>query len=119
MTQAVALDRREAAAVASDFERQGWQVAVVDGGTTKDDFLVAVGKALGFPQHYGANLDALWDCLNDSAVVSKETALVWDGWETLALEDPDGWAAILQVMVDRAEEEPAFCVVLAGAGGSS
>ena len=33
--------------------------------TTKEAFLEAVGKALGFPDWYGHNWDALADCLTD------------------------------------------------------
>lgn len=33
--------------------------------TTKDDALLEIGKAFDFPEHYGKNLDALYDCLTD------------------------------------------------------
>ncbi|WP_373921681.1 barstar family protein [Undibacterium cyanobacteriorum] len=32
----------------------------------KDDVLQAIGKAFGFPEHFGQNFDALYDCLTDS-----------------------------------------------------
>jgi RNAse (barnase) inhibitor barstar len=32
---------------------------------SKAAMLQAIGEALHFPEHYGANLDALYDCLTD------------------------------------------------------
>jgi len=35
------------------------------GSSSKKAVLQAIGRALGFPKWYGANLDALYDCLTD------------------------------------------------------
>jgi len=37
----------------------------LEGAASKKAVLVAIGRALEFPQWYGANLDALYDCLTD------------------------------------------------------
>jgi RNAse (barnase) inhibitor barstar len=43
------------------------RTAVVPAAESKREVLVAFGKALEFPEYYGANLDALNDCLQDLA----------------------------------------------------
>ncbi|AMM31477.1 Barstar family protein [Sinomonas atrocyanea] len=40
---------------------------VVPAAPSKREVLAAFGTALGFPDYYGANLDALNDCLQDLA----------------------------------------------------
>lgn len=43
------------------------RTVVVPAAASKHEVLVAFGEALGFPGYYGANLDALNDCLQDLA----------------------------------------------------
>lgn len=44
---------------------------------SKDEVLAAIGKAFGFPEHYGNNFDALYDCLTDSVNrAGKQNGLV-------------------------------------------
>ena len=64
-------------------EKAGWRFAYVDGwhDQTRKEFLAAIGAALGFPDHFGKNLDALNDSLRD---LPGPTVLLWDGWCTLA-----------------------------------
>lgn len=45
----------------------GRRTVVVPAAESKREVLVAFGKALRFPAHYGVNLDALNDCLQDLA----------------------------------------------------
>ncbi|MGY4721289.1 barstar family protein [Naumannella cuiyingiana] len=89
----------------------GWRVATLGAapGGTKDDLLGAVGDALGFPDWYGRNLDALADCLTDLAA---PTALVLAGWPWP--EDLPGWAGVREVLDERIADTrwPAFAVVL-------
>lgn len=94
---------------------RGWRVGVVSGGTSLREALDAVGRALGFPSYYGRNLDALWDCLGD---LDHATALVWAGWEPLAVHAPDDWAALLGVLGRRVRTpgRPAFAVVFSAPG---
>jgi len=44
---------------------QHWSEVPLAAVATRRDALVAIGRALGFPDHYGINLDALYDCLTD------------------------------------------------------
>lgn len=55
------------AALADAAERSGYFVFRIDLATaqTKDDLLAAIGKAMGFPEWFGTNWDALLDCLAD------------------------------------------------------
>ncbi|MFB9503262.1 barstar family protein [Saccharothrix mutabilis subsp. capreolus] len=50
------------------------------GARTKSAALAAIGEAMEFPDHYGQNLDALYDCLTDlSWLPEGEHVLVWTG----------------------------------------
>ncbi len=90
--------------------RDGWHVAVMDdAGLTHASVLAAIGRALHFPDHYGQNLDALWDCLTD---LELPTALVWAGWQEAAVADPFDWARVMQVLRERTGEDPPFRLVL-------
>lgn len=95
--------------VVADLTRNGFAVGHVR-ASDKAAFLAAVGPALRLPSWYGRNLDALWDCLTD---LTRPTALVWTGWEDLAVTSPDDWARVLRVLSERVRAEPAFTVVLA------
>ncbi len=95
-------------AAAADLTRRGFRVGTVS-ASTKADFLVGIGTALAFPAYYGRNLDALWDCLTD---LEDPTAVVWTGWQELAINDPDAWARIMGLLRDRVREQPAFSVAL-------
>lgn len=82
----------------------GWHVAVVSGAPDQTEALDALGAALDFPGYYGRNLDALVDCLRD---LERPTALVWAGWEPLAVQHPKAWAAIVEVLRARVDDQAA------------
>lgn len=90
--------------------RAGWRVVRVVGGRTRDEVMDAFATALEFPDYFGRNLDALWDCLRD---VEVPTAVVWSGWEPWAAREPGQWAALRDVVDERAHTPPAFALVLA------
>lgn len=50
---------------------------IIDGERIKtiDDFHLEIKKQLEFPDYYGENLDALWDCLTGS--IDLPVTLVW------------------------------------------
>lgn len=102
-----------ATATARRLTGAGWRVATMDdAGLTHGEILAAIGRSLAFPEHYGQNLDALWDCLTDLA---EPTALVWSGWEDAAVADPGDWARIMQVLRERTDEDPPFVLALCAA----
>lgn len=115
---------RPAAAVVDLLTAAGWRVAVLPAVADLPAFHRRIAAVLDFPAHYGANLDALWDCLSE---LEGPTALVWQGWADLAIGEPQQWARLLGVLRARAEEGaeesagegtvhvPAFAVVLEAA----
>lgn len=96
-------------------EHAGWRFGYVDGWVHQDraGLLKDVGEALAFPDWYGQNFDALTDCLRE---VKDPTALLWDGWATLAREDRTSFDTAVDVFSTRAKDEPAFAVLLRGEG---
>ncbi|MFC7613657.1 barstar family protein [Actinokineospora soli] len=92
---------------------------IVDGSAvrSRSDFYEAVAAALEFPEWFGHNLDALYDCLTDlSWLPPGEHVLVWARPDVLAQIDPAGSRAINAVLSDAVEDftdpERAFKVVL-------
>jgi RNAse (barnase) inhibitor barstar len=69
---------------------------------TKAEFMTAVAEALSFPAWFGANLDALADCLRDlSWLPAGEHVLVWSAPEVLAAADPKAAGAIREVLAEE------------------
>lgn len=65
--------------------------------------------ALGLPEHYGRNLDALADCLSDVVVDAVAggvpgTVLVLTGWDTWSRREPDAAAGLLDVLAHAAHD---------------
>lgn len=85
-------------------ESAGLRFAYVDGwtATTKAEFLAGAGDALGFPETYGQNLDALEDCLRGVGAETSGSVLLWDGWSTLACEDHRTFSVLLDIFASRA-----------------
>lgn len=104
--------------VARTVGSSGWGFAHLDGSriTSREEFLSGAGTALGFPQTYGANFDALADLLDDLGA----TVLLWDGWEGFASADERWFAVALEVLTVRAQAEglPPFVVLLREVEGS-
>lgn len=82
---------------------RGAHTHVVDsaGHTDKLGTLDAIASALSFPDYFGRNLDALYDCLTDlSWLPSGEHVLVWVSSDTLKQADPKAYLAIHSVLSD-------------------
>jgi RNAse (barnase) inhibitor barstar len=76
---------------------------VVEGNGVVDKLSVmdAISAALSFPNHFGRNLDALYDCLTDlSWLPAGEHALIWIGSDKLKEADPRAYLAIRSVLSD-------------------
>lgn len=86
-----------------------WRIGEMDGGVDRREVLGLLGRALGFPEYYGQNMDAAWDCLTD---LTEPTALVWRGWQDLAVTHPEAWAGLLGMFTERCAQQPEFAVVL-------
>ncbi|GAA3521408.1 barstar family protein [Nocardioides daeguensis] len=105
----------DVAAVRHAVEHAGWGFGYVDGAglETRAEVLRAIGSALAFPDHYGANLDALNDCLRD---LPGRTVLLWDAWAGLAHAEPRWFGLVVELLGDRGDAGPAVEVLLRGAG---
>lgn len=108
---------REVADLRAVVEHAGWRFAHLDGWgmETKVEVLDGLGEALGFPAHYGRNLDALADCLGD---LTHDTLLLWDGWGPFALADEPTFTVVTDILSARAGlvRRGAFSALLTGAG---
>lgn len=61
----------------------------------------AIAAALSFPDYFGRNLDALYDCLTDLTWLPVgEHVLIWGGAELLKAADPKAYLAIRSVLSD-------------------
>lgn len=66
--------------------------------------LAELGQVLAFPDWYGANFDALYDCLTDPEWLTQPGCLIYlSGLETLG-EDVDILIAVLQAAADDLRE---------------
>ena len=108
-----------------DLERltkaQGLTFFHIQGEQIKDksQFLRSVADILQFPDYFGANWDALGDCLTDmSWNVSAGYVIVYDHPHILGGNSPEDFHTLVQVFQDSAhfwrKEGMAFLVVLQG-----
>lgn len=81
-------------------ERAGRPFAHLDGRSIDSAARLhdALASELGFPSWYGANLDALADCLRD---VRTDTVLLWDGAFRLAQTAPRVSAVAVELLGER------------------
>lgn len=81
----------------------GYRLVRLDAGAwaTQADFHRDVKAALGFPDHYGENLDAFNDCLRDVALHVPDatgTVLVFTGYDAFARREPRAAPVILDII---------------------
>lgn len=63
-----------------------------------------IGTALHFPTWYGANLDALFDCLTDpDGQAGKASVLLLNGIDNLQQAEPENFSTLLEVFQAVAE----------------
>ena len=81
------------------------RVFLLDGAAVEDceDRHTRLARGLGFPDWYGGNLDALYDCLTD---LSEETTITLTNREALEESLGDGYCRFWRVLEDAAEENP-------------
>lgn len=70
----------------------------------KESVLGGLGRTLRFPDWYGANLDALYDCLTDPDwhPASGQVLLI-SGLNGLQSADPDGYSLLIEVFRSATE----------------
>lgn len=76
-------------------------VAVLEGTAagTRAEFFQEFARALRFPDYFGHNWDAVYDCLTDlSWLPAAGYVLVLDGFGQLATNEPEQWEIGLKVL---------------------
>ncbi|MEV7009713.1 barstar family protein [Streptosporangium sp. NPDC051022] len=99
-----------AAAETGGAPRSGTFVHRIDGSeiTTSAEAMSAIAAALSFPDYFGHNLDALYDCLTDLAwLPAGEHVLVWSRSGILRTTDRAAYEAIRTVLTDAVADDTA------------
>lgn len=87
----------------------GWRIGRLTESTSREAFFREIARVLDFPDWFGRNLDALWDCLTD---LTEPTALIWSDWQPFAVHHRKDWSAVLGLLEERSLEQPGFSVHL-------
>lgn len=86
--------------------------------TGKEAMLADLSAALSFPDYFGANWDALEECLKDLSWLEGDVALVIDRADVPEANAPNDWSTLLDILADGAhfwrDEGRAFSVFLLG-----
>ena len=97
----------------SELRNLGYKVITLESEVFPDveALLVAIGRALNFPDYFGRNLDALNDCLRDVATFdygsdpdSTGTVMSFRHYDRIVKLGRDGAEAILDIFTDRARD---------------
>jgi len=76
-------------------------IAVLDGtdAATRSGFFQELARSLDFPDYFGHNWDAVYDCLTDlNWLPAAGYVLVLDGFDQFATDEPEQWAITLIVL---------------------
>lgn len=96
--------RRAATESAAEKERLCLLKADISPDANKDTALAELGRDLEFPIWYGANFDALFDCLTDTDwQPAKGHVLMIKGIAELRSKDPDDFTTLIEVFKAAAE----------------
>ena len=85
---------------------RGFRVVTVElaGSRDKNAVLAALAKALAFPEYFGHNWDAFYDCLLDLEEETGDgTLLVLRDISGFAKAEPEEFAAAVDALMDAAE----------------
>ncbi|MFK0294166.1 barstar family protein [Streptomyces sp. NPDC090442] len=103
----------------------GWHAAALDlnGVGDKAAFMDRCAAALDFPAYFGANWDALADCLTDLSWCppARGRLLVVTGWQEYAAAAPEDWGVVEGVLADAVgywrDTDTGLAVLMAGGRG--
>jgi RNAse (barnase) inhibitor barstar len=76
-------------------------IAVLDGtnAATRAGFFQEIARVLSFPDYFGRNWDAVYDCLTDLTwLPAAGYVLVFDGFDQFATDAPEQWDIGLKVL---------------------
>ncbi|WP_371597158.1 barstar family protein [Streptomyces sp. NBC_00564] len=86
--------------------KAGWETAVLDlaGVTDKAGLMTACATALRLPDWFGANWDALADCLGDLEwwPAQQGRLILVQGWQEYAALSPADWRLLQEIFADAA-----------------
>ena len=84
----------------------GYDVAAIDGGdiADRDDLMEALASALGLPDYFGRNWDALDEVLRDPDVAIEARTVVVSDATSLWREHPRMAGTLVEVWLDSAPE---------------
>ena len=100
------LDRRSRLALEALAATLDWRCACIDlaDGPAKDALLERLAAALHFPDWFGGNWDALYDCLTDLGWwPARGYLLVLEHASALRASDPTGLQRLVDLLADVAE----------------
>lgn len=84
----------------------GWRLYWLAGQsvTDKEEFLGLCAETFQFPDYFGGNWDALYDCLTDLSWADTPSGylVVYAGWQALAQEEPESFTTVLDIFADVA-----------------
>lgn len=97
-------ERRPSVAAASQTAGLKARTADLAGCMALPQALATLGSALELPDWFGANLDALHDCLTDPDLLPERgVALFLDGLESLSRSDEEGCGWLLEALQSAAD----------------
>lgn len=102
-----------------------WYVELdLAGVTAKPAFMDRCARALGLPDYFGRNWDALADCLGDLSWVppARGRLVVVTGWQEFALAVPHDWGIAQEVFAEAGDRWRGTATplrVMLALGGSS
>ncbi|MGF7037363.1 barstar family protein [Mucilaginibacter lappiensis] len=76
--------------------------------TTIDDFHLEIKKKLGFPEYYGENLNALWDCLTSS--IDLPVTLIWRNFDISKANLENEFNSIIDLFSSAEKEINGFSI---------
>lgn len=81
---------------------------IIDGSLIKDEksFHDVVANVFSFPDYYGRNLDAFWDCI--SGAIDTDILVVWKNHKASEAVLGDKFESIIGLFKDLRQEYPEF-----------
>ena len=92
----------------TNLQEKGYFVGVIDGADCNDlkSTLANIARVFEFPDYYGQNLDAFWECINDLDWLAEANyAIVIHNLDALMLGDTTDNKLYLLNMLDEVSKE--------------
>jgi RNAse (barnase) inhibitor barstar len=76
---------------------------ILDGNLaeSREEFFTEIARAMHFPDYFGRNWDAVYDCLTDPSLLPDSgVAILFDGFDRFAATEHKQWQTALKVFAD-------------------